>query len=54
MSIPTDENRGLRTLVAVMRAKPGKEEELRAFLEKGRELAAADAEIRTIDVIAVK
>ena len=33
MSIPTDENRGLRTLVAVMRAKPGKEEELRAALE---------------------
>jgi len=33
MSIPTDENRGLRTLVAVMRAKPGKEEELQAALE---------------------
>ena len=33
MSIPTDENRDLRTLVAVMRAKPGKEEELQAALE---------------------
>ncbi|TCM45311.1 hypothetical protein [Kribbella sp. VKM Ac-2568] len=43
-----------RGLLATLEAKPGKEEELRAFLEKGRELAAADAEIRTIDVIAVK
>ena len=33
MSIPTDENRSLRTLVAVMRAKPGKEAELQAALE---------------------
>ena len=33
MSIPTDENRDLRTLVAVMRAKPGKEEELQTALE---------------------
>jgi quinol monooxygenase YgiN len=33
MSIPTDDNRSLRTLVAVMRAKPGKEEELQAALE---------------------
>jgi len=33
MSIPTDENRDLRTLVAFMRAKPGKEEELQTALE---------------------
>ena len=33
MSIPTDENRSLRTLVAVMRARPGKEEELEAGLK---------------------
>jgi quinol monooxygenase YgiN len=29
-------------LVAYMQARPGKEEELRAFLESGRELAAAE------------
>lgn len=33
MSIPTDENRELLTVVATMRAKPGKEEELREVLE---------------------
>jgi quinol monooxygenase YgiN len=33
MSIPTDENRDLLTAVATMRAKPGKEEELRELLE---------------------
>ena len=32
MSIPTDENRDLLTVVATMRAKPGKEDELRAML----------------------
>ena len=33
MSIPTDENRDLLSVVATMRAKPGKEQELRALLE---------------------
>lgn len=33
MSIPTDENRELLTVVATMRAKPGKEAELQALLE---------------------
>ena len=33
MPIPTDENRDLLTAVATMRAKPGKEAELRALLE---------------------
>jgi quinol monooxygenase YgiN len=33
MTIPTDENRSLLTVVATMRAKPGKEDELRALLE---------------------
>ena len=33
MSIPTDENRDLLTVVATMRAKPGKEEELQEVLE---------------------
>ena len=32
MSIPTDENRDLLTVVATMRAKPGKEQELRETL----------------------
>jgi quinol monooxygenase YgiN len=32
MSIPTDENRHLLTIVATMRARPGKEEELRTML----------------------
>jgi len=31
-----------RGLLATLEAKPGKEEELRAFLEKGRELAVAE------------
>ena len=31
-----------RGLLATLEAKPGKEEELRAFLETGRELAAAE------------
>ena len=34
MSIPTDENRDLLTVVAVMRAKAGREEDLRAALEE--------------------
>ena len=34
MSIPTDENRDLLTVVAVMRAKQGREEDLRAALEE--------------------
>jgi quinol monooxygenase YgiN len=34
MSIPTDENPELLTVVATMRAKPGKEDELRATLTK--------------------
>lgn len=33
MSIPTDENRDLLTVVAILRAQPGKEEELRETLE---------------------
>jgi quinol monooxygenase YgiN len=33
MSIPTDENRELLSVVATMRAQPGKEAELRALLE---------------------
>ena len=33
MTLPTDEDRGLLAVVATMRAKPGKEEELRALLE---------------------
>jgi quinol monooxygenase YgiN len=33
MSIPTDENRDLLTVVAIMRAKAGKEDELRETLE---------------------
>jgi len=33
VSIPTDENRDLLTVVATMRAKPGKEEELQEVLE---------------------
>jgi quinol monooxygenase YgiN len=33
MSIPTDDNRDLLTVVAVMRAKAGKAEELQAALE---------------------
>lgn len=33
MSIPTDSNRDLLTVVAVMRAKAGKEEELKAALD---------------------
>ncbi len=33
MSIPTDENRDLLSVVATMRAKPGKEQEVRALLE---------------------
>lgn len=33
MSIPTDEKRDLLTAVATMRAKPGKEQELRELLE---------------------
>ncbi len=33
MSIPTDDDRELLTAVATMRAKPGKEEELRELLE---------------------
>lgn len=33
MSIPTDDNRELLTVVATMRAKPGKEDELAAALE---------------------
>lgn len=33
MSLPTDENPGLLTVVATMRAKEGKEQELRALLE---------------------
>jgi quinol monooxygenase YgiN len=32
MPIPTDENRELLTVVATMRAKPGKEQELREML----------------------
>ena len=34
MSIPTDENRDLLTAVAVMRAKAGREDELRGVLEE--------------------
>ena len=34
MSIPTDENRDLLTAVAVMRAKAGREDDLRAALEE--------------------
>lgn len=33
MSIPTDSNRDLLSVVATMRAKPGKEQEVRALLE---------------------
>jgi quinol monooxygenase YgiN len=33
MSIPTDENRELLSVVATMRAKPGREQDLRAALE---------------------
>lgn len=33
MSIPTDSNRELLSVVATMRAKPGKEQELRKLLE---------------------
>ncbi len=33
MSIPTDDNRDLLSVVATMRAKPGKEQELREVLE---------------------
>jgi len=33
MSIPTDQNRELLSVVATMRAKPGKEQELRELLE---------------------
>jgi len=33
MSLPTHENRALRTLVAVLPPKPGKEEELQTALE---------------------
>ena len=33
MSIPTDDDRDLLTVVATVRAKPGAEEELRALLE---------------------
>lgn len=33
MSIPTDENRSLLTVVATMRAKPGREQELQDVLE---------------------
>lgn len=33
MSIPTDDNRDLLTVVAVMRAKPGREQEVRELLE---------------------
>ena len=32
MTLPTDEDRGLLTVVATMRAKPGKEQELRDAL----------------------
>jgi|GEM_PF-6850365 len=32
MSIPTDQNRELLSVVATMRAKPGKEQELRELL----------------------
>lgn len=33
MTLPTDENRDLLTVVATMRAKPGKEQELQEVLE---------------------
>ncbi len=33
MSVPTDENRDLLTVVATMKAQPGKEQELRELLE---------------------
>jgi quinol monooxygenase YgiN len=33
VTIPTDENRDLLSVVATMRAKPGREQELRALLE---------------------
>ena len=33
MTLPTDDNRDLLTVVATMRAKPGKEQELRELLE---------------------
>jgi hypothetical protein len=42
-------------LVACQEAKPGKEQELAEFLQKGRELAAAeDPDIRTTGILAVK
>lgn len=43
MSIPTDENRNLLTVIATMRAQPGKEDELRAALEALIEPTRAEA-----------
>jgi quinol monooxygenase YgiN len=47
MSIPTDENRELLTVVATMRAKPGKEDELRAMLTGVIEPTLAEAGCHT-------
>ena len=43
MSTPTDTNRDLVTVVATMRAKAGKEDELRAALESVLEPTRAEA-----------
>ncbi|GAA3231481.1 putative quinol monooxygenase [Pseudonocardia petroleophila] len=47
MSIPTDEDRSLLTVVATMRAQPGKEEELQALLEGLIEPTRAEADCTT-------
>ena len=44
MSIPTDENRGLLSVVATMRAKAGKEQEVRDLLESLIEPTRAEAD----------
>lgn len=43
MAIPTDDDRDLLTVIASMRAKPGKEQELRAALEALIEPTLAEA-----------